>query len=213
MHIPKQFQQNDMAQLEGLIRDYPFATLITCSSSGIDANHLPVLFTEVRGKKVLQSHIAKANPLWNKVDDNSEVLVIFNGPNCYISPNHYPTKKETGRAVPTWNYVVVHVNGVMSYRRDKDWLMSMMDRLTQQHESGQDTPWSMNDAPQNYIHKMLSAIVGVEIEITSMSAQWKLSQNQPEKNKLGVIAGLSSEREGQYRKIAQLVKAHRAKAC
>ena len=213
MHIPKQFQQNDIARLEGLIRDYPFATLITCSDSGIDANHLPVLLTEVRGKKVLQSHIAKANPLWNEVADKAEVLVIINGPNCYISPNHYPTKKETGRAVPTWNYVVVHVKGVMSYRHDKDWLMSMMDRLTHQHESAQDTPWSINDAPQNYIHKMLSAIVGLEIEITSMTAQWKLSQNQPEKNKLGVIAGLSSEREGQYRAIAELVKADRAKAC
>nr|WP_067296132.1 FMN-binding negative transcriptional regulator [Marinobacterium profundum] len=206
MHNPKNFQQHNRAQLEGLIRDYPFATLITHSESGLEANHLPTLICEKDGRKVLQAHIAKVNPLWKTVADGSDVLVVFNGPNCYISPNHYPTKQETGKAVPTWNYVVVHVKGVMSYIQDKDWLLGMINRLTEQHEAEQETPWSTADAPEEFIQKMLPAIVGLEIEITAITGQWKLSQNQPERNRLGVIAGLSCEREEQYRKIAELVK-------
>tara|TARA_R110001583_G_scaffold1709_1_gene13277 strand:- start:495 stop:1127 length:633 start_codon:yes stop_codon:yes gene_type:complete len=210
MHIPKKFEQTDTAQLEGLIRDYPFATLVTDSESGIEATHLPVVLTEVAGKKVLQAHIAKANPLWKTVSDRSEVLIIFNGPNCYISPNHYPTKRETGESVPTWNYVVVHVKGVISFVQDEAWLQTAVDNLTAQHESRQAIPWTTSDAPEGYIEKMLSAIVGLEIEITSITGQWKLSQNQPDKNRLGVIAGLSSESESQYQKVAELVKAQMA---
>ncbi|MEH6650174.1 MAG: FMN-binding negative transcriptional regulator [Motiliproteus sp.] len=211
MHIPKRFQQNDTVQLEGLIRDYPFATLVTQSQSGIDAHHLPVILTERQDNKILQAHIAKTNPIWKTTQDNCEVLVIFNGPNCYISPNHYPTKIETGKAVPTWNYVTVHVKGVISFTHDEDWLLAMVENLTAQHESSQATPWSTSDAPKGYIQKMLAAIVGLEIEITAITGQWKLSQNQPEKNRLGVVAGLSSETEteteSQYRKVAELVKA------
>ncbi|MGB4882336.1 MAG: FMN-binding negative transcriptional regulator [Neisseria sp.] len=206
MHIPNKFQQNDIAQLERLMLDYPFATLVTHSELGLDANHLPIILGEKLGKKVLQTHIAKANPLWEQVSNQSEVLVIFNGPNCYISPNHYPTKQETGRAVPTWNYVVVHVKGVMSYVRDEVWLQTMLDSLTAQHEMHQALPWSTSDAPEGYIQKMFPAIVGIEIEIISITGQWKLSQNQPENNKLGVIAALSAQQENQYQKIAELVK-------
>lgn len=213
MHIPKIFQKNDHGQIEKLIREYPFATLVTHSDSGVDANHLPVIFTEVSGKKIIQAHIAKVNPLWKEVSDGSEVLLIFNGPNCYVSPNYYPTKKETGKAVPTWNYVVAHVRGVMSYKQDKVWLKQMIDNLTSQHEANQEIPWATSDAPQDYIQRMLSAIVGLEIEITSITSQWKLSQNQPEKNKLGVVNGLSSEKESEYLKIATLVKEQMDKSC
>ena len=210
MHIPGKFKQDDRSELEGVIRDYPFATLVTCSGSGMAANHLPMVLAEVNGKKVLQAHIARANPLWKEVSDQSEVLVIFNGPHCYISPNHYPTKQQTGRAVPTWNYVVVHVTGVMSYVQDEDWLRAFIDRLTTQHEAAQPEPWSTSDAPQGYIQKMLPAIVGLEIDITAITGQWKLSQNQPEQNRLGVIAGLSSERDSQHQQVAALVKAQMA---
>jgi len=207
MHIPKKFQQHDIEQLQELIREYSFATLVTLTSTGLDANHLPILLTEINGKNVLQGHIAKANPLWKTSINQSEVLVIFNGPNCYISPNHYPTKIETGKAVPTWNYIAVHVKGVMSFVHDESWLKTMIDNLTLQHESRQTTPWSTSDAPQAYIQKMLTAIVGLEIEITSIVGQWKLSQNQPDVNKLGVVAGLLAEEEKQSQKVAELVKA------
>ncbi|MFT6916745.1 MAG: transcriptional regulator [Motiliproteus sp.] len=211
MHIPKKFQQDDSAKLEGLIRDYPFATLVTYSKQGVEANHLPVILTEIGDKKVLQAHIAKANPLWKTVDDKSNVLVIFKGPDCYISPNNYPTKTETGRAVPTWNYVAVHVRGRMSYIQDPGVIKNMIDDLTTRHEAEQDAPWSTSDAPNGYIEKMLTAIVGLEIEISSITGMWKLSQNQPDTNISGVIAGLGSEGNHQQKAVAELVKEHAGK--
>lgn len=206
MHVPKTFQQNDPGNLEDIITQYPFATLITCSEAGIEANHLPFLLNQSNGKKVLQGHIAKANPLWKNLDDNSEVLVVFHGPNCYVSPNYYPTKMETGKAVPTWNYVTVHVKGVMSYIHDKKWNLDMLNNLTSQHEAGQANPWSMLDAPEIYIQKMLPAIVGLEIEALSLTGQWKVSQNQPERNKQGVVTGLSQESSSDSQRISELVK-------
>ncbi|WP_163833460.1 FMN-binding negative transcriptional regulator [Spartinivicinus ruber] len=191
MFIPKAFEQNNTDCLINLIREYPFATLITVSEvEGIEANQIPLLFTQDEDKKYLQGHIAKANSLWKSVKNGSEVLVIFNGPNGYISPNYYPTKHETGKAVPTWNYVTVHVRGRLSFIHDTDWNKEMIDRLTVEHEASQKTPWTLNDAPEGYIEKMLQAIIGVKVEITSIVGKWKLSQNQPEKNRNGVIKGL-----------------------
>ena len=206
MYIPKKFMQNDLNHLKGIILRYPFATLITNSESGLEANHIPFSLNQSKGKDVLQGHIAKVNPLWKNLDDKSEVLVIFNGPNCYISPNYYPTKKETGKVVPTWNYVTVHIKGVMSYIHDEQWKLNMITNLTNQHEAGQQKPWSISDAPENYIEKMILAIVGLEIEELSMTGQWKLSQNQPQENKQGVVTSLSRESESDSKKIAELVK-------
>jgi transcriptional regulator len=231
MHIPNKFKQDDQEQLDEFIQQYPFATLITfrgvndadvngsdvndkvASDSGLEANHIPFMLTqsqlsESKGKAVLQGHIAKVNPLWKNVRDQSEVLVVFSGPNHYISPNHYPTKQETGKAVPTWNYSVVHVTGRMSYIHDKAWNLDMINRLTDQHEAGEPSPWSVADAPENYIQKMLAAIVGIEIEILSMTGQWKLSQNQPEKNQLGLISGLSQSTDVASQEMAGLIEKH-----
>jgi len=157
---------------------------------------------------VLQGHIAKANPLWKSVNEQSEVLLVFHGPNCYISPNHYPTKKDNGRAVPTWNYVAVHVKGVLTFRFDDEFKLRMLDNLTKQHEAEQETPWSIHDTPEQYINSMLPAIVGLEIKITAITGQWKVSQNQPEVNKQGVIEGLNKQQTNDALKIAELVQAH-----
>ena len=230
MHIPNKFKQDDQEQLDAFIRQYPFATLITHRGvndadangkvaidsdldSGLEANHIPFMLSrptcsESKEKAVLQGHIAKVNPLWENVKDQSEVLVVFSGPNHYISPNHYPTKQETGKAVPTWNYSVVHVTGRMSYIHDKAWNLDMINRLTDQHEAGESSPWSVADAPENYIQKMLAAIVGIEIEILSMTGQWKLSQNQPEKNQLGIISGLSQSTDVASQEMANLIEKH-----
>ena len=131
----------------------------------------------------------------------------------YISPNYYPTKKETGKVVPTWNYVTVHVKGVMSYIHDEKWKLNMLNNLTNQHEVGQPNPWSISDAPEEYIQKMIPAIVGLEIKALSITGQWKVSQNQPEQNKQGVAAGLSQESESDSQKIAELVKGHTIETC
>lgn len=194
MYIPNKFNQKEPNQLKNIMREYPFATLITYSKCGIEATHLPVILTSINGCDVIQAHIAKVNNIWKKTTENSEVLLVFNGPNAYVSPNYYPTKKESGRAVPTWNYVVVHVKGRISFVHDKQWIYGMMDSLTSLHESNQEVPWSISDAPDSYIEKMLPAIVGIEITIDSIEGQWKLSQNQPKVNKWGVVAALADRK-------------------
>lgn len=190
MHIPSKFKQSDKKLLLEIVRQYPFATLITNTQSVIEATHLPVILANVNGKQVIQAHIAKANKLWESVENGAETLLTFNGPNCYVSPNYYPTKKETGKAVPTWNYVAVHVRGDISFIHDEKAIYNIVDGLTNEHEKVQETPWSISDAPQSYIKSMLSAIVGIQISINEIEGQWKLSQNQPEVNKCGVVKGL-----------------------
>jgi transcriptional regulator len=208
MHTPKVFQQNDSIHLQDIIVNYPFATLIIHSENGIEVNHIPFFLDKSNGKCVLQGHIAKANPLSETVNTQAEVVLIFHGPNCYISPNFYPTKKENGKAVPTWNYIAVHVRGVMTYRFDEDFKLTMLDNLTQQHEATQATPWSIYDTPEQYLEHMLPAIVGLEIQITSITGQWKVSQNQPEVNKQGIVKGLNKTQISDAHKIAMLVQAH-----
>jgi transcriptional regulator len=205
MHIPKAFKQDDIACMENIIHGYPFANLVTHSESGLDVTHIPFFLIHSSGVKYLRGHIAKSNPLWQNVINNSEVLVVFNGPDCYVSPNYYPTKSETGKAVPTWNYVRVHVKGVMSYIQDKEWNLEMLDELTRQHEAEQTIPWSTADAPDEYIQRKLAGVVGLEIKILEIRGQWKLSQNQPEKNRQGVVDGLSQQCSEGSQKIAALV--------
>ena len=176
------------------------------SASGIEATHFPVILANKDGKEVIQAHIAKANKVWQSVANGVEVLLIFNGPNCYISPNYYPTKKETGKAVPTWNYVAVHVKGRISFIQDEKWIYNMINYLTSKHESEQEIPWSMADAPESYINKMLPAIVGIEISIDAIEGQFKLSQNQVEVNQSGVVKGLIETGEANAVAVSTLVK-------
>jgi len=208
MYSPRKYQENDINKLKGMMAKHSFATLITYNDSGIEANHIPLLLNQSAGKDVLQGHVAKANPLWKNIANKSEVLIIFNGPNCYISPNYYPTKQENGKAVPTWNYVTVQVKGTVSFIHDEHWNLTMLNNLTKKHEANQSTPWSVSDAPQEYIDKMLSAIVGLEIDISSISGKWKVSQNHPEVNKQGIVEGLSQEGENDAVNIAKLVQEH-----
>ncbi|WP_226664597.1 FMN-binding negative transcriptional regulator [Microbulbifer aggregans] len=206
MYIPKAFQQEDPALLDQLIKDFPFGTLVTHTESGLDAQHLPFLLADEQHKKVLKAHISKGNPLWKQVQEDSEVLAIFHGPNGYVSPNFYPTKLESGKGVPTWNYAVVHVKGRVRFTQDPEWIKSLIDELTAQHEASQEKPWSTADAPGGYIEKMLPAIVGLEIEVTSITGKWKLSQNQPEQNQQGVIAGLATRAQPQELTLSGLMQ-------
>lgn len=206
MHVPKAFQQDDPVALHELMVKYPLASLIAYSATGIEVNHIPFFLNKSKGKLSLQGHIAKANPLWKLIKDKSQVLLVFHGPNCYISPNYYPTKKEQGKVVPTWNYVAVHVKGLLHYRFDTDFKLAMLNNLTFQHEQNQEKPWSITDAPMQYIQRMLPAIVGLEIEVLSITGKWKVSQNQPEINKQGVVSGLSNDKTTNALSMADLVK-------
>ncbi|MGO2342374.1 FMN-binding negative transcriptional regulator [Vibrio litoralis] len=192
MHKLKVFQQSNIEHLHQIINDYPFSTLMVSTKSGIEVDHLPMILTIDDGVVRLQGHIAKANPLAKLVNDETKATIIFHGPNCYISPNYYPTKKENGKAVPTWNYIVVHVTGAIKCIHDNDWKLDFLNRLTDKHESNSDEPWSISDAPQEYIEKMLPAIVGLEVQIESIEGKWKVSQDKPEINQQGVVEGLQA---------------------
>ena len=143
MYMPKHFQETRTEALHGLIRAYPFATVVTHAAGGLGANHLP--FELVDG--VLHGHVARGNELVQQ--DGAEVLLIFHGPDGYISPNWYPSKHETGREVPTWNYAVVHVHGRLRVIDDAAWLRRLLDTLTDHHEADQPQPWKVSDAPKN----------------------------------------------------------------
>lgn len=176
-----------------LIRAHPLAAMVTQSSEGVNAEHIPLLLSGTSGSEaVLQGHVARANPLWQNVDDGQDVLAIFQGPNRYISPKWYPSKKKHGEVVPTWNYIVVHARGRIRWAQEVSWLRRHLDAATRAHEDS-DRPWQVSDAPAEFIERMLSAIVGFEISISSLEGKWKLSQNRNEQDRLGVIAGLQDQ--------------------
>ena len=189
MYTPKHFVESRVESLHGLIRAYPFATLVTRAADGLTANHLPF---ELVGE-VLHGHVARGNELARL--DGAEVLLVFQGPDGYISPNWYPSKHETGREVPTWNYAVVHVHGRLRVIDDAAWLRRLLETLTDHHEAGQPRPWKISDAPDDHIETSLRAIVGLEVSIARIEGKFKLSQNHPARNRAGVIAGLR-ERDG-----------------
>jgi len=194
MYAPKLFEETNTEVLHRLISSYPFASMVTATDDGLDANHIPFIIDQnpaPLGK--LRGHIARANPLWRDLSDAAETMIIFQGPQTYISPSWYPAKKETGKVVPTWNYAVVHVHGKLRFIHDKEWLLDLVKSLTEEHESGRDQPWQVSDAPDDFVDKMLGSIVGIEIYITRLEGKWKVSQNRPEKDKHGVIEGLQTE--------------------
>jgi transcriptional regulator len=189
MYTPKHFVETRVEALHELIRAYPFATVVVNTVDGLVANHLP--FELVDG--VLHGHVARGNELVQM--DGTEVLLVFQGPDGYISPNWYPSKHETGREVPTWNYAVVHVHGRLRVIDDAAWLRRLLETLTDHHEAGQPQPWKISDAPEDHIEKSLRAIVGLEVAVDRIEGKFKLSQNHPARNRAGVVAGLH-ERDG-----------------
>jgi len=192
MYIPSHFEEHRPDVLHALMRDYPLATIITLTSGGIVANHIPLhLYLDASGGAVLRGHVARANPLWNDWMSGTEALAVFQGPDGYISPTWYPTKQEHGKVVPTWNYCAVHAYGVLQIHQDSSWIRAQVQALTAWQESASPHPWSVSDAPHDYIEAMLKQIVGIEINITRLHGKWKLSQNQPQRNRAGVIEGLA----------------------
>lgn len=207
MYIPKHFEQPNIEALHTLMRRRPLATLVTLSSGALDANHLPLHLSESPAPfGMLRGHVARANPVWSQLVDGAQVLAIFHGPNAYITPSWYPSKAETGRAVPTWNFAVVHAQGRALAIEDPRWLREHLAALTAHQEAGFAEPWHVSDAPLDYTEALLQAIVGVEITITRLSGKWKVSQNQPERNRAGVVRGLRDGDGDEAREMAALVE-------
>src|SRR5215467_4314321 len=203
MYCPSLFREDRLEVQHALIRSHPLGLLVSHGPGGLLANLLPfVLKTGGSGRGVLQVHMARANPHWRELDDQA-VLVVFRGPDAYVSPSLYATKKETGKVVPTWNYAMVQVRGKARVRDHADWLTPQLNALVTEREAARAQPWSVGDAPPDYIEAQKKAIVGVEIEIAAIEGKWKVSQNQPEANRHSVVAGFS--RDETTREMAELV--------
>jgi transcriptional regulator len=185
MYIPEHFSIKHSQDLHTIIREHPLGALITMGPDGLDANHIPFEFDAGHGPLgQLTAHVARANPVWQQCKEGADVLVIFRGNESYISPNWYPSKHETHRQVPTWNYEVVHVHGRLTVMDEEKFVRGVVARLTREHEVNEPRPWKMGDSPPDYIDGMLRAIVGIEIEIKRIEGKAKLSQNREARDRL-----------------------------
>jgi transcriptional regulator len=168
--------------------------LVTKAGDRLDANHVPMLLDAERGSQgVLLAHIARGNDLIMRHDPSFEALAIFQGPESYITPSWYETKRQTGKVVPTWNYVTVHVHGKLTLIEDATWLRAQITALTNAQEGRRAAPWHVDDAPEAFVQSQIKGIVGLEIEITSLEGKWKVSQNRPEADRAGVVQGLAEQ--------------------
>jgi transcriptional regulator len=190
MYQPELHREDRLEVQHDLIRTHPFGLLISIGPEGLLANGVPFLLHDTGGLGRLQVHLARANPQWQGLD-GAEVLVVFQGPLTYVSPGFYETKRETGKVVPTWNYAMVQARGTARVMADPAWLDTQVAALTDTHEAGRAEPWHVSDAPRPYIEAQLRGIVGVEIDIRSLEGKWKVSQNRPEADRIGVAQGLA----------------------
>ena len=185
MYIPAHFAIQDPQDIHAIIREHPLGVLVTQGAEGLDANHIPFELDASKGTSgVLTAHVARANPVWQQCKDGADVLVIFRGNESYISPNWYPSKHETHRLVPTWNYEVVHVHGWLTVMDEEKFVRGVVARLTREHESTEPRPWKMGDSPPDYIDQMIKAVVGIQIEIKRIEGKAKLSQNREPRDRL-----------------------------
>ena len=206
MYNPSHFKLDDPAAAHEWMAQFPLAAVVTVSSQGLSASHIPLLHdTTGGGFGVLRGHMAKANPQWSDVAPGARALAIFTGPQHYITPNWYPSNAEHGKVVPTWNYIAVHAQGLMRVIHDPAWLKKNVGELTAAHEAGFPNPWTIDGVPGGYLESLLTAIVGIEITIETLEGKCKASQNRPEPDRQGVIAGLRDLRTPEAERMAEIV--------
>jgi transcriptional regulator len=191
MYQPPHFVENRLAIQHALIREHSLGLLITAGPAGLQANHVPFLIDAEHSERgTLRAHLARANPQIQELAAVTECLVVFQGPQHYISPSLYPTKRETGKVVPTWNYITVHAWGRPRVMCDANWLRRQIDELTRHKEASRAAAWKVSDAPESFVAAQMKGIVGLEIPISRIEGKWKVSQNRPAVDQAGVIAGL-----------------------
>lgn len=206
MFIPAAFAETGIDLQHALMRAHPFATIVVAADGGLDANLIPLHLEPALGEfGTLRGHVARANPLWRACGEGIPALAIFHGPNAYITPNWYPSKRKDGKALPTWNYVAVHAHGTLRAIDDPHWLRAQLEHLVAEHESAETSPWKIADAPVDYVETMLKGIVGVELEIARLEGKWKASQNHPAANREGVIEGLRRRNTSMALAMAKVV--------
>jgi len=197
MYLQPAFRQDNVDALHALMRGRPLATLVVAGGTGIEANHLPLLLDDGGAAKArLSGHISKRSPLANALQeapDGLAALAIFHGPEHYISPGWYPSKATEGKAVPTWNYAVVHAHGVLRPMQDETSLRAHLEALTAAHEAGRTPPWSLADAPADFIAELIAGVAGFDIEISRLEGKFKLGQNRGAEDRAGIHRGLEGE--------------------
>jgi transcriptional regulator len=213
MYLPTSNAETRPEVIFDFIDAHPLGALVTSAPSGeLFASHLPWLIDRTRGEHgVLRAHLARANPHHRlpRGSDSGEALVIFPGPDAYITPTWYPAKAEHGRVVPTWNYVAVHVYGTLEFIDDPVIKRELVTSLTTRHETPRPDTWHVNDAPEDYLEQQLKAIVGVELTVTRVEGKWKMSQNRAGADIDGVVRGLGGSPVEQDRLVAEIVAARK----
>jgi transcriptional regulator len=194
MYTPPHFAQAQPERLARIIHEHPLGVLVTSGPGGLDADHIPFEFDPASGPLgKLFAHVARANTLWQRCPTGTEVMVIFRGAESYVSPNWYPSKHEAHRQVPTWNYEVVHAHGRLAVLDDERFVRGLVARLTRRHEATEPKPWKMGDSAPDFIDEMLAKVVGIEIEIASITGKSKLSQNKEARDRLNAADRLDAK--------------------
>ncbi len=207
MYNPRHFREERIPVLQELIRRQSLATLVTLGAEGLNASHIPLLLDpEPEPLGTLRGHLSRANSQWREFSKDVDALVIFAGPQHYISPNWYPSKGDDGKVVPTWNYAVVHAHGPLRVIDDADWLRAFVSRLTDTHEAASPEPWAVADAPEDFIAAQVKGIVGIEIPIRRLEGKWKINQNRTERDRVGVVGALEKLGDEESLAMAELVK-------
>ena len=201
MYVPSAFKQERSQALHAAMRACGLATLVTTGPDGPMASHVPMLLDD----GVLYGHVAKANPQWQQSAPKANALAMFLGPDAYISPSWYETKRQTGRVVPTWNYVAVHAYGQIVFFSEPERLLDVVRRLTERHEAGRAAPWAVEDAPDDFIRAQLKGIVGFRLAIMRLEGKWKLGQNRSAPDRAGAARGLTQETAAGAAAVAALM--------
>lgn len=210
MYRPGAFVEDDPARLAALIGARPLASLVVHGAGGLVAAHAPLMAEQDGNGRIaaLVGHLARANPFWSAVGDGAEALAIFAGPDAYVSPSMYASKREHGRVVPTWNYARIEARGRLTIETDPERVRPYFERLTRALEAGRPEPWSVDDAPEPYIGKLQHALVGLRIEVSDIRGALKLSQNRSEADHAGVLAGLAASANPIDRAVSEMMAAN-----
>jgi transcriptional regulator len=206
MYIPKLHEESDLRVLHALVRSHPLGTWATQGDGELIVNHVPFVLDQSNGPYgLLRCHVARANTVWQSFSTTVPSVVVFHGPNAYVSPSWYPSKQAHGKVVPTWNYVVVHAHGIPAIIEERAQLIAHLAELTASQENSQAVPWRVSDAPGEFIEEMSRHIVGIEIPILRILGKWKVSQNRSAADRIGVAAGLRRNNDEPSQEMADLV--------
>lgn len=205
MYVPPAFRMDELPDLHAAMGAARLATVVTATEDGLMATPLPLFLVAEEGPfGTLYGHLARANPQWS-TPSRGEALAVFAGPDAYVTPSWYASKREHGRVVPTWNYETVQAHGVPEFFEDEERLLGAVTRLTERHEAGRLAPWAVTDAPERFVRGQLRGIVGLRLPIARIMGKRKMSQNRSAEDRAGVAAGLGASDAPADRAVAERV--------